>query len=123
MTDPVQPKDLSSIGPTGTTGQASTPGTPGQIIEKIYDPTPDRETIRGTIAQALVWTLVAVIGCVLLTGLATMVGCHTKDACSAETVELKTVRAVIELVFTPLLGLVGAVTGFYFGEKSAKSGG
>lgn len=110
-------KDLSQIGPAGAAGAASPSLSP--VIEKSYDPAPARENIRGTIALSLVWTLVAVIGVVALTGLVTAYFCHVKDACSLETVELKTTRAVIELVVTPLVGLVGAVTGFYFGEKSA----
>jgi hypothetical protein len=117
-------QDLNTLGGTTTAGGA-TPPTTSQIVEKSYDPTADRETIRGTIALALVWTLVGVIGAVVLTGLVTMYACHAGGACNTETMDLKTVRAVIELVLTPLIGLVGAVTGFYFGEKSAsgKSGG
>jgi hypothetical protein len=90
---------------------------------KPYDPTLDRETIRGTIAQALVWTLVGVIAVVVLAGLVTAYACHAKDACSADAIELKTIRVVIELILTPLIGLVGAVTGFYFGEKSGAGKG
>jgi hypothetical protein len=120
-----KPRDLTNIGPAGTTGPGAPSVSASQLIEKNYDPTLDRETIRGTIAQALVWTLVVVIGAVVLTGLVTAYGCHARDTCTADTVELKTIRTVIELVLTPLIGLVGAVTGFYFGEKSAsaRSGG
>jgi hypothetical protein len=121
MTHPVQPKDLTSIGPASATAAGAPPASASELIEKTYDPTLDRETIRGTIAQALVWTLVMVIGAVVLTGLVTIYGCHVKDTCAADTVELKTIRVVIELVLTPLIGLVGAVTGFYFGEKSASA--
>jgi multisubunit Na+/H+ antiporter MnhC subunit len=120
MTDPVQPQDLTNIGPAGSTGATAPLSSASRFIEKNYDPTLDRETIRGTIAQALVWTLVVVIVAVILMGLVTAYGCHAKDTtCSADAIELKTTRAVIELVLTPLIGLVGAVTGFYFGEKSA----
>ena len=116
--------DLNTLGRTTTAG-VTTAATTSQIVEKSYDPTADRETIRGTIALALIWTLVLVIAAVVLTGLVTVYGCHPKNACTTETVELKTIRVVIELVLTPLIGLVGAVTGFYFGEKSAagKAGG
>jgi hypothetical protein len=108
-------QDLNKLGAPGVDNVAI---PAGRIVEKPYDPAPDRENIRGTIARTLVWTLVGVIAAVILTGLATVVACHAKDACSTETIELKTIRAVIELVLTPLIGLVGAVTGFYFGEKS-----
>jgi hypothetical protein len=89
------------------------------IDAKPYDPGRARETVRGTIAQALVWTLVGVIAAIVLAGLVTAYACHFKDSCTPETVEIKTLRAVVEIVMTPLIGLVGAVTGFYFGEKSA----
>ena len=114
-------QDLTTIGVTTTAGGGAAPATAGQIVEKPYDPTADRETIRGTIALALVWALVGVIAAVVLTGLVTMYACHGGGACNVETMDLKSIRAVIELVLTPLIGLVGAVTGFYFGEKSASS--
>ena len=85
-----------------------------QIVEKPYDPTPARENVRGLIAQALVWTLVGVIAAVVLTGLVTIYGCRAKDSCSPETIDLKTIKAVIDLVLTPLIGLVGAVTAALF---------
>jgi hypothetical protein len=105
----------SSSGPT--------PAEAANLEAKPYDPAPDRENIRGKIAQAFVWTLVCVIAAVVVTGLATMVACHAKDVCSADTTELKTVRVVVDLVLTPLIGLVGAVTGLYFGEKSTSARG
>ena len=118
-------QDLNTLGGATTAGGATPPSIASQIVEKPYDPTADRETIRGTIALALVWTLVGVITAVVLTGFVTMYACHAGSTCNTETMDLKTIRAVIELVLTPLIGLVGAVTGFYFGEKSAsgKSGG
>jgi hypothetical protein len=112
-------QDLNKLGAPDS--DAATPS--GRIIEKSYDPAPYRENIRGSIALALVWTLVVLIAIVVLTGLVTEAACHAKDACSTETIELKTTRVVIEMVLTPLIGLVGAVTGFYFGEKSAAGGG
>jgi hypothetical protein len=101
-----------------------TPAEAANLEAKPYDPSLDRETTRGTIARTLVWTLVVVIGVVLLAGLGTIWTCHAKDACAADVVDLKPIRAMVELVMTPPIGLVGAVTGFYFGEKSAagKSG-
>jgi hypothetical protein len=115
--------DVQDLNKLGTPeGDIATPST-SRFVEKPYDPAPERETIRGTIALALIWTLVLVIGAVVLTGLAIEVGCHAKDACTADTVELKTISKVVELILTPLIGLVGAVTGFYFGEKSAAGSG
>ncbi len=128
MTDPVppaapqQPKDLSTVGAANATSATATPGAPSQLVEKNYDPTLDRETIRGNIALALVLTLVGVIAIVVLAGLVTAIGCYAPaTACTPATIKLETIRAVIELVVPPLIGLVGAVTGFYFGEKSVSS--
>jgi hypothetical protein len=118
-TDPPKtPKDLSEIGPADHRLPADIIAQP---FEEPYDPGKDRETVRGTIALLLLWTLVLAIGVVVLTGLVTAYNCHTKEACTPETVELKSIRSVVELVLTPLIGLVGAVTGFYFGEKSANA--
>lgn len=114
-------QDLTKLGAEAATSAAAPPARASQIVEKPYDPGLDRETIRGTIALALVSTLVGVIAVVALAGLVTIFACHVKDACDADIVEFKTIRTVAELVMTPLIGLVGAVTGFYFGEKSAAS--
>jgi len=108
-------QDLEKLGAPGSDATAT---ATNRITEKPYDPAPQRENIRGTIALALVWTLVGVITLVVLAGLVTVLACHAKDACSADALELKTIRAVVEMILTPLIGLVGAVTGFYFGEKS-----
>ena len=112
-------QDLTTLGAATSASGTIQPPAVSQFVDKPYDPTPDRENIRGTIALWLVWTLVGVIAIVVLTGLVTLYGCHLKDSCTPETNELKAVRVVIELVLTPLVGLVGAVTGFYFGEKTA----
>ena len=112
--------DLTNLDVSGfAPASVPTSAQDANIETKPYDPTPDRENVRGLIAQALVWTLVVVIAAVVLSGLITAYACHAKDACSPEAVEIKTLRAVVEIVMTPLIGLVGAVTGFYFGEKSA----
>jgi hypothetical protein len=112
---PVKAKDLTEI---PAPSNVSSPDIEAPV-EEPYDPAPARENVRGMIALLLVCTLVAVIGLVMLVGIVTAYNCNPKDACTAETTELKSIRSVIELVLTPLVGLVGAVTGFYFGEKSA----
>jgi hypothetical protein len=109
-------QDLNQLGTPA--GDPATPST-SKFVEKPYDPAPDRENVRGTIALALVSTLVGVIGVVVLAGLLIETACYSKDACTPETIELKTISKMLELILTPLIGLVGAVTGFYFGEKSA----
>lgn len=113
---PVKPKDLTEINPAPASVSPPDIEAP---VEEPYDPAPARENVRGTIALLLVWTMVAVIVLVMFVGIVTAYNCRLKDACTAETTDLKSIRSVIELILTPLVGLVGAVTGFYFGEKSA----
>jgi hypothetical protein len=74
--------------------------------EKPYDPAPEREKKRGLIALVLVSALCGII--VLAFAFIFFV--------PAANVEL--LKSVLEIIFAPIVGLVGAVTGFYFGEKS-----
>jgi hypothetical protein len=100
----------------------ATPSEPGEPFrEKPYDPLPARENIRGQIAQWLIWTLVGVVAAVVITAILTTIGCLKASSCAQEALGLPSLRAVVELILTPLVGLVGAVTGFYFGEKSASA--
>lgn len=116
---PVEP-NLEAINPSPTrSGLSQNPQVEPRAV--AYDPTQDRETIRGSIATWLVWTLIVVIATAVLTGLVTAIGCSQSGTCSNDIVEMKSARVVIELVLTPLVGLVGAVTGFYYGEKSGAS--
>jgi hypothetical protein len=61
-----------------------------------YDPAQDREKVRGWIAGALIALL---IGFISLLCLAIVFG-------------------IVATVLTPIMGIVGTVIGFYFGEKS-----
>lgn len=111
--------DLSTLG-AGTAGPAPAPPPPED--EGQYDPSKDRELIRGQIALILTWCLVGVVGVATLAGLLTAVVCMSHGAqCSAPTMELKTIGTLATIVLTPLVGLVGAVTGFYFGEKAGRT--
>jgi hypothetical protein len=73
--------------------------------EKPYDPAPEREKKRGVIALVLVSALCGVVvlafACIFLV--------------PAANIEL--LKSVLDIVFAPIVGLVGAVTGFYFGEN------
>lgn len=80
-----------------------------------------QEGVRGTVALILVWTLAIMLGSVLLMGIGTAFFCMGVNACSAEAHELKTASTLVTLVVTPLVGLVGAVTGFYFGGKAGSA--
>lgn len=87
-----------------------------------YNPAAARESVRGNIAKWLVWTLVGVVAVVVLASIAMTWRCAAQNACAPEFAEMKSIRLLLELILTPLVGLVGAVTGFYFGEKSASAG-
>lgn len=121
MSDEIQ--DLTQL--NATPARAAIAGAPStSIIDEPYDPTRDREEARGKIALALVWTLIGVVAFGALVAVITMWNCvGATPACSAETYRLDPIRAVFELLLTPLVGLVGAVTGFYFGEKSGQPRG
>lgn len=70
-----------------------------------YDPAQDREKVRGRIALILVFLLLGIVA-------VSFVAIWFKMA------PLTDVKGILELVLAPVVGLVGAVTGFYYGEKS-----
>ena len=114
-----KPIDLRSQGVAEAPGTEPVEPKPSFASEP-YDPLRARETKRGQIAIWLVWALVGVIAVVVLTGVCTTLLClKPDDQCTAKALDLTSLRVVVELVLTPLVGLVGAVTGFYFGEQSA----
>jgi len=104
-------KGLESVDLSGENEEPPSSQGPGPVDLRDYDPAEDREKVRGRIAQTLVWLLVGVVGASLLAGIWLSASPEGK---------IETLKVVLELVLTPLVGLVGAVTGFYFGEKSAK---
>lgn len=73
-----------------------------------YDPAPEREQKRGLIALILVSALCGII--VLAFAFIFFV--------PAANANIDILKSVLEIIFAPIVGLVGAVTGFYFGEKS-----
>ena len=100
------------------------PNSPSQIASQIksapYDPSRDRESMRGKIAMRLVWTLMALVAGAFGLAVASVVICGS-SACNAATASMEQVKTIVELLLTPMVGLVGAVTGFYFGEQSRHS--
>jgi hypothetical protein len=76
--------------------------------EKPYDPAPEREQKRGLIALVLVSTLCGII-VLAFAFVFVMPGSSTS---------IEMLKSLLEIIFAPIVGLVGAVTGFYFGEKS-----
>ena len=129
MADPSQKKapaadaaiDLRTVGVTEGV-EAAPQELPEPFKERPYDPSPARENIRGRIALLLIWTMVVVIGLVTIVAILTTTGCLKEETkCADDAVNLTSLRVLVELILTPLVGLVGAVTGFYFGEKSVTS--
>jgi Ca2+/H+ antiporter len=79
-----------------------------QPEEKPYDPAPERERKRGLIALVLVSALCGII--VLAFAFVFVIPRTTEN--------VEALKSLPALIFAPIVGLVGAVTGFYFGEKS-----
>lgn len=69
-----------------------------------YNSDQDRERVRGHVALGLIWLLALVV-------VGSFVGLVTK------TMEMKDLKELLTIVLGPLIALVGAATGFYFGEK------
>ncbi len=72
-------------------------------LEK-YDPNPGRDDVRKRIAY---WLLAIISGIVLVTFV--LLAFH-----QALNLQLADIRSILELVFTPTVTLLGAVTGFYY---------
>ena len=43
---------------------------------------------------------------------------RSSSLCLKKPANIDALKALLEIIFAPIVGLVGAVTGFYFGEKS-----
>ncbi len=78
-------------------------GTAPALATVAYDPSRDRERLRGKLAGWLLALLAAVaIGPVV--------------ALVFDQINSSTLKDILGGVFTPLLGVFGTVTGFYFGS-------
>jgi hypothetical protein len=77
-----------------------------------------REGLRATVAK---W-LLSILTLVVVAALADV--SYLFFAQRASTPDLANdLRTVLEILIPPLVGLVGAVTGFYFGTRAAEEGG
>jgi hypothetical protein len=86
--------------------QAADPITQPLAVGPVYDPTSDREKIRGRLAQILIWAVVVVT-----------VGALGMLAMGRITVQdLPTVMGAA----SPLVGIAGAAIGFYFGGEDRR---
>ncbi len=77
----------------------------GEVESKPYNPDPEREKLRGKIALILVSLLVGIV----------LMAFFTLWFAAPEKVSK--LKEVLDLVVAPIVGIVGAVTGFYFGGK------
>lgn len=120
MTQPGPAKPSIDLTTLGTAGAAAAQVHPEPFIKTPFDPMPKRESIRGWIAMLLLATLLVVIGTMIGIASYSTISCmDSNPACSTGLLELKPIRSLGEVLLAPLVGLVGAVTGFYYGEKSA----
>lgn len=116
-------RDLT-VGPLSAGTNTKDETAPGpRVAQSPYDPARDREEMRGKIALWLVTSLLMIVYAALIIAVVTAIACSTKESCSTETSNLAAAKTIVETLLTPLVGLVGAVAGFYFGEKSGKAAG
>ncbi len=99
MTDGDPPRSLD-LTPEQSPAALALPETPK------YDPSADREKLRGKIALSLIWILGFIVASMIIFSFF-----HPSNATDAE-------KSLLDELLAPVVGLVGAVTGFYFGEKS-----
>jgi hypothetical protein len=91
-------------------------GPPGPPPDPFQEPFEERrwrqrEWIRAGIAYLLI---LAVIGIVFYAG-----WIFANDVTGAPARSMADLQAFLSAVLTPIIGLVGTVVGFYFGEKAA----
>src|SRR5262249_31059672 len=81
---------------------------PGALVP--FDPNPARETVRGLIAKWLILILAA-----LVTAPFWFIAWRSDQA--------NAVKEILQIVFGPVVALVGSVIGFYFGVERAGTTG
>jgi len=72
-----------------------------------------RERKRGHIAMVLVWLLVAVVAASF-----TAACLRNVEWVNAGGLSVPDVKEILNIIFPPIIALVGTVTGFYFGDKA-----
>lgn len=113
--------DINLADIASATNSASIKSVIEGFARENYDPSRDRETTRGKIAMNLVWTLIGLVMATFLMALVNVLVC-SGTACNASASNMEAVKVIVQLLLTPIVALVGAVTGFYYGEKSGKGG-
>ena len=109
--------------PTAETAETAAPAVDvldlGDVVElqqatpasQPYDPEKDRETARGRIAALLMILLAVLSLCFVVVSVALV-----------RPFDRETVGLLISGVFGPVIGIVGTVVGFYFGQSAARRG-
>lgn len=85
-----------------------------------YDPGPVHDKVRKNIAYWLIAGLLAVIAVYCVVGVVGAVGCAYSKDCNSLEKSYAVVREFLAVALASITGLVGAVTGFYFGAHAAK---
>jgi len=97
-----EPWDLEKEEP----GQPDQPTKPG--VAPVYDSARDRERVRGTLAYMLLCLLAFVtVACI--------------SALIFDRITASELKDLATTFFTPLLGVFGTITGFYYGTVTASS--
>ncbi|MDQ2835332.1 MAG: hypothetical protein M3Y50_16635 [Acidobacteriota bacterium] len=109
------PRPIPAPGPAGLPAPSeeiadlgSTELKPSAAYETVpYDPRPQQENVRGIIALFLVGLLAATIAAAFV-----MLWLHPDRS--------RELHDLLALTFGPLVALVGAATGYYFGSRAAE---
>lgn len=86
-----------------------------------YNPEPQQERTRGYITYALLGTLLLVILFLVAVGALLARDCYVQSSCASAQASLGIITGIMNIVFTPIIGLVGSVIGFYFGAKTTEA--
>jgi len=101
------PINLNDIPPVQAPPPAPPPPSEPETYVELYD---QREWVRTTIALVLLATLVLLVGGIAVTF---MTGTINEDG----------LKALISGLLSPILGVFGTITGFYYGTRAAEGGG
>ena len=111
-------KNVRGTSAAATSAQVKT----AAAVEPNYDPAPAQERARAIIAYILLAVLVLVAIVMLIAAIVLARDCYASKNCANAKDALAILTNAVGLVFTPIIGLVGSVIGFYFGAKSVSNG-
>lgn len=109
--------DVTADGEGLTAQMAPAPGS-----LKPYNPDEHKDRVREIIAKRLIWLLTGVVGIGAL-GLVGTMAAWLFGGLEANKIEkdLPTILLLLNALISPVIGLVGAVVGFYYGTAAANS--